>query len=292
MSYEIFTDTSANIPTDLAKKKGIRIVPFTFTCDGKDYICDDTADFDAKDYYDKIRNGAIFKTTQINPQKFCDYFSRDLKEGKDIIFVSLSSGVSGSYNSAVMAAEILKEEYPDRQIEIIDSLGASLGQGIPVLKATEMKENGIDLTENTAKVKEIIKRMYQVFTVDNLMYLKRNGRLSGASAIVGTMLQIKPILKGNPEGKIVNFEKERGRKKAIERLAEKFEKLAVNPKEQLIGISEADCKEDAEYLVKLLKRTVSAKNILVVPHEPATGSHVGPGMLGLYFMGDENIREK
>jgi DegV family protein with EDD domain len=172
----------------------------------------------------------------------------------------------------------------------VDTLGASLGEGLAVFKAVEWREQGIVLSEVERRLNLYCKRMYQIFSVDDLMHLKRGGRLSNLAAMVGTVLNIKPILKGNEFGKIVGFAKIRGRRRSIEALAEQYEKLVIAPERQTVGIAQAACRKDAEYLAELLRRNRPPKEILTVDYEPVTGSHVGPGALALFFESREDVR--
>ncbi len=292
MSYRIITDTSANLPESLAAEYGLTVIPFKYYIDGKEHTCLNTAAFNGKEYYDLIRNGKKITTSQINPQDFIDVFEPILRSEEDVLFVSMSSGISGSYNSSCVAAEELKAMYPEREIITIDTMGASLGEGLAAIKAAEYKSQGFGITETAQYIRGLCRRMYQVFTVDDLMHLKRTGRLSGTAAFVGTMLQIKPLLKGNEKGQIVNFDKRRGRRNAIKAMAEKYDILAVTPEEQVIGIAHADCPEDAEYLTELLSKNRPPKKILNVCYEPVTGSHVGPAALALFFEGSDDVRWK
>lgn len=294
MSFTIVTDTSANIPLELARAENIAIIDLNCRMSGVDkaqsYL--DGESFDSKAFYDAMRAGAKVSTSQINPQTYVDCMEKFLTDGKDVLFVGMSSGISGSFNSARMAAAQLLEDYPQRRIRLVDSLGASLGEGLLVVDAVELRSQGKDVDEAADWLEKKLVRMYQVFTVDDLNYLRRGGRLSNAAAIAGIVLNIKPILKGNENGKIVSTEKIRGRKRTIERLAEKYDELVVEPENQTIGISHADCLEDAQKLIELISRSKPPKKILLVDHEPATGSYLGPGALALYFAGAEDVRYK
>lgn len=292
MAFVIITDTSANIDTQVAKGNNIMVLPFSYYIDGDEYTCTDTDKFDAKEYYNSIRGGIKVTTSQINPQQYIDYMEPVLKEGKDILFIGLSSGISGSYESACIAGAQLRGEYPERKIQLIDSLGAGLGEGLLALRAARCRDNGMELEETKARILKFRKRMYQVFIVDDLMHLRRTGRLSNSSAVIGTVLNIKPLLKGNENGKIVAFGKARGRRQAIKAMAEKYAALVENPQVQLVGISHADCEEDALWLKELIERKCAPKEIMLVKHEPVTGSHIGPGSLALFFEGDDEVRSK
>ncbi len=292
MSFVIFTDTSANLPTPEAKKYGIEVIPLTFTAGGKTYESLDTEDFDYDAYYEGMKKGAAITTSQINPQLYMDRIAPVLESGNDVLFVGMSSGVSGSYNSMVTARVQLLEEYPERQIRLVDTKGASLGEGILVLEAQNCKEQGMSLDETADCLLEKREHMYQVFTVDDLMHLRKGGRLSNAAALLGTLLHIKPLLKGDEQGKIVSFEKIRGRKAVISHLAAKYEKLAVEPEKQIVGISYCGCKEDAQVLAEKINAICKPRELKIVAHEPVTGSYLGPGALALYFMGAEDVRLK
>lgn len=292
MSFSIFTDTPANLSIKLAKKYDINVIPFSYFKDGEEFVCKNFEGVDSDAYYEELKGGAKITTSQINPQRYIDYMEPHLADGKDILYISLSSGVSGSYASSLIASAYLLEKYPDRRIESLDSLGASLGEGLQVIRAAVWRERGMSLEETVREVRRYRDRMCQVFTVDDLMFLRRNGRLSGISAVAGTVLGIKPLLKGNEEGKIVNFTSVRGRKKAIRALADRYREYAVIPAGQIVGISYAGCLKDAEALADEVKAICQPKEIIIVPHEPVTGSHVGPGMLALFFEGDEGVRRK
>ena len=292
MSFVILTDTSANLPSDLLIENQVDVVPFHYYIGDKEYSCLNTQGFDGKKFYKAMRMGAKIKTSQINLFHYHDFFGPFLKGGEDILMICMSSGISGSYNSARMAAKELKMSYPDRTIKLVDTIGASLGEGLFVLRALEYRKAGFGLEEIYQKIEKEKKRMYQVFTVDDLMYLKQSGRLTGSAAIIGNMLQVKPLLKGNENGEIVNFGKVIGRKKAIDAMAQKYRQLVKNPELQTVGIAHADCKKDADYLIELLNKKKPPKSIMTVMYEPVTGSHVGPGTLALFFMGGDDVRER
>ncbi len=290
MPFAVLTDTSGNLPKRLTDENNIGVIPFTYTVNGEDRVCLDIEAFNGADFYRDMKAGQIVTTTQISPQQYADFFEPYLREGKDVIFVSMSSGISGSYNSANIAADMLRERYPDRRVCPIDTRGAALGEGLVALRAAECRDRGMSFAETVEAMERLSTRMCNVFTVDDLMFLRRGGRLSNLSAIVGTVLNIKPLLKGDEEGKIVAFAKLRGRKRSIEALAEKYETLAVAPETQTIGVVNAACHEDAARLIELLKRKCPPKEIINVDYEPVTGCHVGPGALALFFEGPDDVR--
>ena len=287
MSFTIMTDTSANLPEEYLRENKIKCISYSFLIDGRE---PENFVFDGKAFYDDMRHGKIVTTSQISPQRYSDFFREELEQGHDVLFISMSSGISGSYNSASIAAADLREEFPDRKLRLVDALGASLGEGLLVVWAVRYREFGLSVDAAAERLLDRRYGMCQVFTVDDLRYLKRGGRLSNLAAAVGTVLQIKPLLKGNNEGKIVCFEKVRGRKRAIEGMAEKFNAFALDLPGQTIGIAHADCEEDANALIAMLRQYRRDLDIVTVVYEPVTGSHVGPGTLALFFEGGRDFR--
>ena len=281
--FRIITDTSANLPSELAAEKDIGVIPFPYFVNGEQNTCLDTVGFDGVTFYNAMREGAEITTSQINPKRYIDFMRPILERGEDILFVGMSSGISGSYHCAELAAEELGEDFPERKIRLVDTLGASLGEGLLVLKAVRDKVLGLSIDDIHQKLLDLRHRLCNIFTVDDLKYLRKGGRLSNLGFIVGTILHIKPLLKGNEEGKIVAFAKIRGRKKAIEELAERYDEYVVDAEKQTVGIAHADCPEDARRLIDLLNRNHPPTEILSVCYEPVTGSHVGPGTLALFF---------
>ena len=290
MSYRIFTDTSANLPTDLTEAKCITVVPFSYCLNGEEFMCTDTRSFDGAGFYGAIRKHASVSTSQINPFRYEEYMEPVLQAGSDILYIGMSSGISGSFASSSVAIEQLRAKYPERDIRAVDTLSASLGEGIVVLKAVEYLEHGMDIDEAEKRLNELSRKVCQIFIVDDLMHLRRTGRLSNAVALAGAVLQIKPMLKGNEKGQIVCIKKERGRRRAIESLVKVYENYIENAEEQIVGISHADCAEDAEYLASRLRSVAAPKEILTVCYEPVTGSHVGPDTLALFFVGRDGFR--
>ena len=289
--FAILTDSASNLTAKQLRDNDITAIPFPYFLRGKECGCDTLEIFDDMAFYAALKNGEKVTTSQINPQTYTNYMRPLLEAGNDILFIGLSSGISGSFASATIAKEQLSEEFPERKIELVDSLGASLGEGLIALKAAEYRADGKTIDETAEEIRIHIEKMYQVFTVDDLMFLKRTGRLSNISAALGTVLGIKPMLKGNEEGKIVAFGKIRGRAKVIAALAEKYDALVKEPEKQTVGISYCDCKEDAKALAELINKTNPPKKLIVLKHEPATGSHLGPGALALYFEGEKGVRK-
>ena len=288
--FQVMTDTSANLPTKLARENDITVIPFPYFVNGAPQSCRDSEGFDGETFYGAMREGAEVTTSQINPQHYIDAMKPILQRGLDILFVGMSSGISGSFHCAELAAGELAEDFPEQKIRLVDTLGASLGEGLLVLKALRDKVRGLSLDDVYARLMTLRHRLCNVFTVDDLKYLRKGGRLSNLSFLVGTLLQIKPLLKGNEEGRIVAFAKLRGRKKALEELARRYDEYVVDAGEQVVGIAHADCPEDAARLAALLRRNNPPAEILTVGYEPVTGSHVGPGTLALFFEGSPAFR--
>jgi DegV family protein with EDD domain len=283
--YDIYTDTSANLPGIIVKKYSLQVIPLHYTVNGITYPMDNGTDsFDGKLYYDLMRKGAVVKTSMINTSAFSTAFTQSLSGGKDVLYIGMSSGISGSHQAALAAAAELREQYPDRKIAVIDTRAASLGEGLPVLFAARLRESGAPFDEVVSKAEKNSASICQYFTVEDLMYLKRGGRISGAAAIVGNILQVKPILKGDIEGKIVLCQKERGRKRALEALVSKYQELATD-KNAAVGIAHADCEEDANHLAHKIKESGHSGELIMECYEPVTGSHVGPGTVALFFYG-------
>ena len=287
MNFTILTDSSANLPEEYLRRHGIRCISYSFLIDGaepEDFV------FEGKAFYDGMRRGRVVTTSQISPARYAAFFRGELARGHDVLFVSMSSGISGSYHSACFAAEELRAEFPERKLRLVDALGASLGEGLLVVWAVRCRERGKSVDETADELLARRLGMCQVFTVDDLRYLKRGGRLSNLAAAVGTVLQIKPLLKGDREGRIVCFDKLRGRRRAIEAMAEQFDACALAQPGQTVGIAHADCEKDMEYLISLLRRLRERLDIMTVCYEPVTGSHVGPGTLALFFEGSPEFR--
>ena len=289
MGFYVITDTSANLPSDLAAERGLEVIPFSYYVNGREMTCTDTKSFDAESFYYDLGHGAKVTTSQVNPGIYTEHFRKYLEKG-DVIYISMSSGISGSCSNALAAARELGPEFPDRRIEVIDTRGAALGEGLIALEAARLRDMGIDLDQAVMILNDMCERMFNVFTVDDLMFLRRGGRLSNLSAIVGTVLRIKPILKGSETGQIVAFAKVMSRKRSVNALASLYEKLVVDPASQTVGIVHAGCRDDADHLASLINKNLTPREILLVDYEPVTGSHVGPGALALFFLSKKGVR--
>ena len=288
MSYRIFTDACSNLPNDLLRDLEINVLPCSYIMDGVEGVyAGDMDSFDFHGYYDKLRGGSELKTSLLNSHLFMTNFRPVLEAGQDVVYVGMSSGISGTIQAARIAAEELLEEFPGRTVHIVDSLGAGLGPGLLACRASDLRAEGKSAAEAGAILDEEVKHLLQFFTVDDLNFLKRTGRVSGATAMIGSVLNIKPLLWGDPTGHIVALQKCRGRKKAIDAIVELYRKRAIDPENRRVAISHGDCPEEAEVLAKRICEIAQPKELIVVPHEPFTGAHVGPGMLALFFFGDE-----
>lgn len=290
MSYAVFSDSSANLPKSLLDGLEIRIVSFSYEMDGVLTHCvEDLNDFDCHGFYEKLRNRSKVKTSLLSPEAFCEAFRPSLAAGKDVVYTGLSSGVSGTVQSARIAAGILAEEFPASRVYVLDSKGAGLGQGLLACRSADLRNQGLSAAEAMPILEGERDRLCEFFTVDDLMHLRNTGRLSGATALVGTLLNIKPLLRGDEEGHIVQFGKVRGQNRAMEAFAKLYEKKAVEPEKQRVFISHGDCPEAAERLAEMVREIAEPKELYIMPHEPLTGAHVGPGMLALFFLGDNRL---
>lgn len=286
MSFVVFTDGCSNLPGTVLNRYRIRTVPFTYTINEKQIVYSgDIETFDARAHYELLRSGEMIKTSLANSQQFMDNFRPVLEEGQDVIYIGMSSGISGTYQAASIAAAELMGEFPGRRVRTVDSLGAGFGPGLLTILAAQLRDEGktVDETADFLDIKKM--DLCEFFTVDDLMFLRRTGRLSTTGALAGTMLGIKPILRGDEEGHIVTCHKCRGRKKAVDTLAQLYQTRVVDAENQIVAVSHGDCEEEARALADRICAIAKPKELIFCPHEPVTGSHVGPGMLALFFFG-------
>ncbi len=287
MNYAVFTDGASNLPGKYLQSFEIRPLPCSYEMDGQPGIYTGDIDaFDAKAYYDKLRAGSRLKTSLLNSHLFQEQFRPALEQGLDVVYVGMSSGISGTIQAARMAKEELEEEFPERYVHVVDSLGAGFGPGLLAVRAAELRNEGKSAREAGAILDSEVQHTLNLFTVDDLNFLKRTGRVSGATAAIGTVLNIKPILWGDPTGHITALSKVRGRKKAIDALAELYAKYMDGGVKRL-AISHGDCLEEAQALAARLTAICQPEELIICPHEPFTGAHVGPGMLAIFFQGKE-----
>lgn len=283
---QIFTDTSAALPRELIECYGLQVIPFPYTVDGEEFFAATDGSFDGKKFYRAMRNGAEVRTSMINAFSYYDAFEAAAKVGDDVIYIGMSGGISGAYNESTVAMNSLREQYPHQRFAAVDTKGAALGEGMPVLIGAKMRNAGASFEAIVEELYRRIPHMCQFFTVDDLEYLKRGGRISKISAVLGTVLNVKPILKGDENGKIILFHKTRSRKKALDYLVQMYREKTTDFNES-IGIAHCDCAGDAAYLESRLRESGCTGEILTVWYEPVTGSHVGPGTVAMFFWGNE-----
>ena len=283
--YVIFTDSTTDLTPELVAEMDVQVLPMRFMLDGKEYRnYPDNRELSPKEFYDKLRAGSMSTTSQINSVAFIEAFTPVLEAGKDILYVAFSSGLSGTYQSACLAAEDLREQFPKRTIECVDTLQASMGEGLVAYAAAMLKKDGMSLAELAAWLRENVQRFCAWFTVDDLMFLKRGGRLSGVAAVAGTLLGIKPVLHVDPDGHLIAMEKVRGRKASLDGLVRHFETSAENHADQTVFISHGDCLEDCQYVADKIK-AFGVKRICIGTIGPVIGAHSGPGTVALFFTG-------
>ena len=283
MSYRIITDTCCDFPSDVYAELNISAVALKLDFQGK--TVSEYPEAFLKEFVTGMRNGATGQTSAANPEDWKAVMEPWLQKKQDLLVLTFSSGLSTTYQSAVIAAEELREAYPGRTIHVVDTLCASRGQGLLVWYACKKRDEGMSLDELAAWCQEYRYKLCHWFTVNDLMHLKRGGRVSAATAIAGTLLQIKPILHVDNEGHLINVGKVRGRKASIHALADKVAEDAIDPETQTMFISHGDCPEDAEYLASLLKEKLHVPEIHINHVGPVIGSHSGPGTLAMFFVG-------
>lgn len=286
MSFSIFVDGSSNLPGETLRVLNIEILPCTYSMNGVPSTYDGNLDtFNAQEYYNMLRQGGKVQTSLLNTQLFLDAFRPVLERGEDAVYFSMSSGISGTCQAARMAAEELLEEFPNRTVRVVDSLGSGFGTGLMACKASDLRAQGKSAAETADMMDADAQHTLQFFTVDDLNFLKRTGRVSGATAMIGTVLNIKPVLWGDPTGHITARGKYRGRKKAMQAIVEEYRNYVEDAENQRVAISHGDCPEEAQVLADMICAVAKPKQLIIAPHEPFTGAHVGPGMLALFFHG-------
>lgn len=286
--YILLTDSSCDLPAEMYAELDLKYVPLTFHHNDEVYKnYHDERDIRIKDFYEQMRHGKVFKTSALNIQDFASAMEPFLTEGKDILYIGFSSGLSSTYNASETAANELKEKYPDRKIYTVDSKSASLGQGLLVYLAAKQRQLGKSIEEVRDYAEEMKLKVCHYFTVDDMKYLKRGGRISGATAAIATVLNIKPVMYVDNNGKLVAIEKARGRKAAVKSLINRAVEGAVQPNEQVFFISHGDCIEEAQQLGETLKEQLKVKQIVYNNIGPVIGSHSGPGTLAMFFIGKQ-----
>lgn len=283
-NYDIFTDSSSDLPKDLIEKYQIKVMQLEVTIDNKEPVLN--KEIDIKSFYDQLRNGANAKTSAVTLGYFEEHMRASLEAEKDILYIGFSSGLSATYNNGIMMIKELEAEFPNRKICYIDTLCASAGQGLLVYYAAKLRESGVKMEEALAKIAEVKDYIHHQITVDDLFFLKRGGRLDATSAVVGTVLNVKPIIIMDEEGHLKNVGKVRGRKKALKEMylqlknTENFEKLGY------VCITHADCVEDANSLAGMIQDEFPSVEIIISDIGPVIGAHTGPGGLAMCYLGN------
>lgn len=286
MGYKIITDSSADIKRELLESWGVDMLAlsFKFTDDEKMYSGEE---MEISEFYAAMRSGKVAKTSAINTETFRLAFEGYLKAGVDVLYLGFSTGLSSTYNAAYQAAELLRQEYPERKIITVDTLAASAGEGLLVYLAKEKRDEGLSMEEVAAYVEENKLNLCHWFTVEDLVYLKRGGRVSAAAAFFGNMLGIKPVLHVDNEGHLVPVCKVRGRRTSLDTILDKYGETALDPKDGTVFISHADCMADVEYVAAELERRFGAKVELITDVGTVIGAHSGPGTFAFFFLGKE-----
>ena len=283
MHYQIITDSACDLPKAMLQQLNVSTIPLRVMFRGESL--EDSVDDGLQEIYAGLRNGEATSTSAINPTGWASVMEPVLQQGQDVLVLAFSSGLSATYQSAVIAAEELRETYPDRKIRVVDTLCAALGQGLLVWYACKQRDAGLSLDELTQWVEDNKLHLCHWVTVNDLMHLKRGGRISATTAVVGTMLQIKPIIHVNDEGKLINVGKARGRKAAMQILVDKMKQLGEGFDNHTAFICHGDCLEEAQMLQSMVLQQTDTKEVFVGNLGAVIGSHAGPGTLALFFLG-------
>ncbi len=283
--YVILTDSSCDLPADVAKEMGVVVLSLEVNIDGVGAFLNH--EIDPAKFYEYVRDKRQVTTSAANMERFAETFEAFVKDGKDVFYLGFSSGLSATFMAGRNAAEEVMEKYPDAKIVAVDSLCASLGQGLLVKYAVDKKNEGADIDALAEYIESIKLNLAHWFTVDDLFFLKRGGRVSTATAVMGTVLQIKPVLHVDNEGHLINMAKARGRESSIKALFEKMKGSVKNPEGQTVYICHGDCIEDAQKLAKMITDEFGITDILIGYTGPVIGAHSGPGTLALFFIAEE-----
>lgn len=281
--YVISVNSTVDLPKEWLEERAVPVIPLKYTIDNETY--DDMSGLTSKEFFQKLREGKMAVTTQVNPEQAKEGLEKIVREGKDILHLAFSSGLSGTYNSMRIAAEELKEEYPERKIIVIDTLCACMGEGLLLYYALKHKEEGMSVEELADWVEQNKLHVCHNVTVDDLHHLQRGGRVSKTAAVLGTMVQIKPIIYVDDEGKLQVIGKERGRKRSVQKIVDMSVERSKGWDNEIIMITHGDCPEDAEYLAKVVREKMGVENILINNIGTVIGSHTGPGVLAVFHMG-------
>ena len=283
--YVIVTDSSSDLTRDIINDPEVIYLQLDVLMDGEPSRAN--CDVDIKDFYAKLRSKKNATTSAVNIDKFIETFDKYLSEGYDVLYLGFSSGLSGTFNAGFVAAKELSEKYPERKVFAVDTLAASLGEGLLVYYAFKMKQDGADIESVRDYVEENKLKLCHWFTVDDLFFLKRGGRINAATAIVGSMLSIKPVLHVDNKGRLISVSKARGRRAALDALFDKMKETAIEPEKQVVFISHGDSEEDAKYLADRIKTELGSPEVVISYVGPVIGAHSGPGTIALFYLGCE-----
>lgn len=284
-NYTLFTDSCCDLTVEQLKELDVKVLPLEVLIDDSDPVLQ--YNINIEEFYETLRKKGSVTTSAVTFERFLETFEEPLKEGKDVLYLGFSSGLSGTYNAAFVAAQELAEKYPERKVYTVDSLCASLGQGLFVYLAAKMRLEGKSIDEVYEWAKEKRFNICHWFTVDDLFFLKRGGRVNAATAVMGTMLSIKPVLHVDFKGKLINVSKARGRKASLDTLFENMKKTIIAPETQTTFICHGDCIADAEYLANRMKTELGIPEVIIGYTGPVIAAHSGPGTLAIFFLGTE-----
>lgn len=284
-NYVIITDSSCDLPQELARSLEVEILSLEIVMENGETKLNHQVD--VKDFYQDLREKKHITTSAVGIDRFMSFMEPYLAEGRDVLYLGFSSGLSGTFNAGFVASQELAEKYPDRKIYAVNTLCASLGQGLLVYLCAKLRQEGADIEEVRRYAEDNKLHLCHWFTVDDLFFLKRGGRVSAATAVLGTMLSIKPVMHVDDAGKLINVEKARGRRAAVDTLFNKMKATAINPENQTCFICHGDCLEDAEYLANRLRTELGVPQVIVDYTGPVIGAHSGPGTLAVFYLGTE-----
>jgi DegV family protein with EDD domain len=288
MSYQIVTDSSANLTDEIITQFGLEIISLIFRVGDKEYYSYTKGEVtNIKQYYEMMRQGDTITTAQVSIDPCREAFESILKQGNDVLYIGFSSALSGTFSVADMVARELQEEYPERKMYSVDTLAASMGEGLLVYHAAMQKLAGKTIDEVRDWLINNRLNLCHWFTVDDLVYLKRGGRISATTALLGTIMGIKPIMHVDDEGRLVPTGKIRGRRQSLEELVKQMQNTCINPAEQMIFITHGDCIDDAQYVEKLVRERLNVKDVKINYVDPVIGAHSGPGTIALFFIGSK-----
>ena len=286
--FVLMTDSSADLSQEMVQELGVTVLPLSFTIQGKVYRnYPDNREMDLPLFYDMLRAGELATTSAVNVAEYTQAVEPILQEGKDVLILAFSSGLSSTYQASVLAAEELREKYPDRKIYTVDTLCASMGQGLLVYLAVQEQRKGRSIEEVRDWAESTKLHLCHQFTVDDLHFLKRGGRISATTAVVGSMLQIKPVLHVDDEGHLINIGKARGRQASLKALVDKMEKTVTEEGKKTVFISHGDCRKDAVAVADMVRERFGTQDIRINYVGPVIGAHSGPGTLALFYLGTE-----